>query len=90
MKYAINKSGVFGYDYIIYDTETLTRTCKSGCGQYGSEQVKTMTIEEMRQFINDRELEELKNYHYEMAKLQQKYEEILVKIQKFKKALDND
>ena len=89
MKYIIRRDVTFGWNHTIYDTDSMTRTESSGCGTYGNERTVVMTEEEMRQFINNRELAELKNFRYEMAKLQAKYDEKLKEIENFKKALDN-
>jgi hypothetical protein len=89
MKYTISRDCTFGWDFTVYDTETMTRTRNSGCGDYGSTQSTEMTEEEMRQFINNRELSELKNFHYEIKRLKQRYDEKFEEIEKFKKALDN-
>lgn len=89
MKYVIRRDCTFGWDFTTYDTETMTRTRDSGCSDYGTKESKEMTKEEMRQFISNRELAELKNFHYEMTKLKQRYDEKFAEIEKFKKALDN-
>ena len=86
MKYVIERDCTFGYDFIIYDTETMTCT---KIDNYGSNESEEITEEKMRQSINDRELAEFRNFHYEMTKLQQKYDEKFAEIKKFKKALDN-
>lgn len=89
MKYTIKRNCTFGWDFITYDTETMTRIITNSYGAYGSKKTEKITEKEMRQFINDRELAELRNFRYEMAKLQQEYDKKFAEIKNFKKALDN-
>lgn len=78
----------FGHTEEIYDTETLTRTVVEISGSYENTYVQQMTKEQMLTYAKNREVMELRNYEYEMKKLQESYEEKLAEIRKFQKALD--
>lgn len=88
MKYTINRSDYFGFDYDIYDSETLTMTNRRGSGEYVNERVTQMTEEEMKAFAHKMYVSLLEDMRYEMRKLQEKYDEKLKTIREFEKAID--
>ena len=87
MKYTINRSQYFGFDYDVYDSETLTKTTVSGCGDYKTTRVKSLTVEEMREFAQKQYTNTLTSMYRELQKLQEKYDEELKTIQDFEKSL---
>lgn len=88
MKYTINRSDYFGFDYDIYDSETLTKTTRRGSGEYVSERTTQMTEEEMKAFAHNKYVSLLEDMRYEMRKLQERYDEKLKTIEEFEKAID--
>lgn len=87
MKLTINRSQYFGFDYDVYDSETLTKTTVSGCGDYKNTREKSLTVEEMQAFAQQQYTDTLKSMYRELQKLQEKYDEELKKIQDFEKSL---
>ena len=87
MKYTIDYSQYFGFNYDVYDSETLTKTTVSGCGDYKTTREKSLTVEEMREFAQKQYTNTLKSMYRDLQKLQEKYDEELKKIQDFEKSL---
>lgn len=88
MKYTINRTDYFGFDYDVYDSETLTMTTRRGSGVYVSEHTSQMTEEEMKAFAQKKYVSLLEDMRYEMRKLQEKYDKKLKTIKEFEKAID--
>jgi hypothetical protein len=91
MKYEIDHSHscYFGWNYDIYDTDTLTKTNISGSGEYESQKVTQMTEEEMREFAHKKYISLLENMRYEISQVQKLYDKKIKEIKDFEKAIDN-
>lgn len=88
MKYTINRTDYFGFDYDTYDSETLTMTTRRGSGEYVSERTTQMTEEQMKAFAHKQYVSLLEGMAYEMRKIQEKYDEKLKTIREFEKSID--
>jgi uncharacterized protein YsxB (DUF464 family) len=86
MKYTKYYNETFGWNDITYDTNTLTKTRNSGCGDYSNTRIEEMTKEEMQKEINNELLFLYSSMNMEIKHIQEKYEK---NIQNVKKMLEN-